>query len=58
MNKYLKKIVNRKTNLKNIRINLLKLKQGIYIYNFYLKDMNNSVNKKGENLKFENNLNT
>ena len=30
----------------------------MYIKNRKLKDMNYSVNKKGENLKFQNNLNT
>ena len=56
MNNYLKKIVNWKKS-KKYQNKSVKIKQAILIYNFYLEDMNISVNKKDENLKFENNLN-
>jgi hypothetical protein len=31
----------------------VKIKQAIFKYNLNLEDMNNSVNKKGKDLKFE-----
>ena len=45
MNNYLKKIVNWKKS-KKYQNKSVKIKQAILIYNFYLEDMNISVNKK------------